>query len=381
MARYTVGFFFSFSFFQNDVWGEDFFACYYQGHPYIYLIMQERILYIMTKAKKKLKIWQTILLIFSGVFILAILLLIWLYYSKLSLIQYDTSNGVSINTEMPGETEDMEIGETSGIAEITLPSGEIYQNENVVNILLLGTDERSSAFSDNARADSIMLLSVDRQYHTVRLVSFERAIGVPVPGRNDDWLTHTFRYGGANLTLQTVRESFCIDVKHYIRTNFYTFEQIVDTIGGIELNFTAQEAAALQKSTGTVLKEGLNYVSGKEALAYCRLRSIDSDWIRIRRQRDTIQAILTQIKTLSLFDLNKLLDKILPLVKTNLTMGETAGFLVDATSIIGTQAEQLTIPAQGTYWGITGIDGRSMYACDYEENRRILRSFLYAPYL
>ena len=251
----------------------------------------------MTKAKKKLKIWQTILLIFSGVFILAILLLIWLYYSKLSLIQYDTSNGVSINTEMPGETEDMEIGETSGIAEITLPSGEIYQNENVVNILLLGTDERSSAFSDNARADSIMLLSVDRQYHTVRLVSFERAIGVPVPGRNDDWLTHTFRYGGANLTLQTVRESFCIDVEHYIRTNFYTFEQIVDTIGGIELNFTAQEAAALQKSTGTVLKEGLNYVSGKEALAYCRLRSIDSDWIRIRRQRDTIQAILTQIKT------------------------------------------------------------------------------------
>ena len=84
---------------------------------------------------------------------------------------------------------------------------------------------------------------------------------------------------------------------------------------------------------------------------------------------------------LDLLELNSLLDKILPLVRTNLTKGEITGLLFEAPSLMGAQTDQMTIPKTGTYWGITGVDGRSMYACDYEENRRTLREFFYGPYL
>lgn len=335
----------------------------------------------MSKAKRKLKKWQITLLVILGVLLLLFLFLFWFYYAKLSLMQYDTSSGVSIDTEVSMDDEDLNIGDTSGVSDISIPEGEIYQNDNVLNILLLGTDERSSSFSDNARADSMMVLSIDKKYHTVKLVSFERGLGVPVPGRNDDWLTHTFRYGGANLTMQTIRETFCVDVDRYVRVNFNTFEQIIDTIGGVDLTLSAEEANALQYSTSTQLKTGVNHLYGSDALLYCRLRSIDSDWMRVQRQRNTIQAIINQTKTLDLLKLNSLLDKVLPLVKTNLTKSEITGLLFEAPSLMGAQTDQMTIPKQGTYWGITGVDGRSMYACDYEENRRFLRAFLYGPYL
>lgn len=115
-------------------------------------------------------------------------------------------------------------------------------------------------------------------------------MGVSIPGRNDDWLTHTFRYGGANLTMQTIRETFCVDVNRYVRVNFNTFEQIIDTIGGVDLTLSAEEANALQYSTSTSLKAGVNHLYGSDALLYCRLRAIDSDWVRVQRQRNTIQA-------------------------------------------------------------------------------------------
>lgn len=336
----------------------------------------------MKKTKRKLKKWQIVLIVTAGVLLLLFLLLVWFYNAKLDLMQYDSSSGISVDTEVSIEDEEgLGIGETSGVSTIEVPEGEIYQNENVVNILLLGTDERASTFSENARADSMMVMSIDKKYHTVKLVSFERGLGVPVPGRNDDWLTHTFRYGGANLTMQTIRDSFCVDVDRYVRVNFGTFKEIIDTVGGVDITLTEAEANALQHSTDVPLKAGANHLNGEAALLYCRLRAIDSDWMRVQRQRTTIQAIINQTKTLDLLELNGLLDKVLPLVKTNLTKGEITGLLFEAPSMMGVQTEQMTIPAKGTYWGITGVDGRSMFACDYVENRRILREFFYGPYL
>ena len=86
----------------------------------------------------------------------------------------------------------MELSEIpSGAVEIE--DGEIYSDKDVLNILLIGTDERTKKFSKNARADSIMILSLNRSKKTVKLVSLERGMLVSIPGREDDILTHTFR--------------------------------------------------------------------------------------------------------------------------------------------------------------------------------------------
>lgn len=147
---------------------------------------------------------------------------------------------------------------------IEVPDGDVWKDENVFNILLLGTDERSKEFSTNARADSILVLSLNKKEKTIKLVSLGRATGVPIPGRNDDLLTHTFRYGGAELTMKTVQDCFKVDVEKYIRVNFHTFEQLIDSVGGVDIALVKKEADALNQLTSAGLTEGENHLTGAD---------------------------------------------------------------------------------------------------------------------
>lgn len=261
--------------------------------------------------------------------------------------------------------------------EIVEATGEMIVDDNVYNIMLFGTDERKTAFSDRARGDSCMLLSINTngETPTISLVSFERAIGVPIlEGQYKgqyDWLTHTFNYGGAELQMAEVRECFNVNVDYYVRVNFATFIQGINAIGGVDIELTSAEAKAIGARTG------MNHLNGELALSYARLRKIDSDWKRIQRQRTVIQAALNQVKNLSLSELDNLLNTVLPLVKTNLPDEEILKLMMLAPSLQGATAQQLTIPASGTYGVMTGMGGRSLYAVDFDANAKLLNEFLY----
>ena len=266
---------------------------------------------------------------------------------------------------------------------VHLPKDDINTNNDVYNFLLLGTDERDSSLNENARADAILILSVNKKAHTVKLVSLERGIAVPIPGQEDDWLTHTFRYGGVNLTLQTVRDCFKVDVNRYIRVNFSIFEDIVNSVGGVDITLTEQEAKALNNEVYTnavtqhKVAAGLNHLDGYDALQYCRLRFIDSDWNRIQRQRTAIQAVINQAKKLNIKDMTVMIYKIFSQLETNITAPEVASWLFELPSFTGVQAEQMTIPVKGTYWGKAVSGGKSLIMVDFKENAKMLNEFLY----
>lgn len=324
------------------------------------------------------------------VLILLLGLCLWLYYNgKLGLIHYDDgSREIDISASAPAEDLDLpDMGEAPPDAEERgqLPEGEVAFDSDVVNILLLGTDERTEEFSDNARADSIMILSLNLKAHTIKLVSIERGIGVPVPGRNDDWITHTFRYGGAALTMKTVQDCFKVDVDRYVRVNFNAFEKAIDVIGGVDIELTQAEADGLNGKVYTnaetkhQVHAGVNHLDGYDALQYSRIRFIDSDWKRIERQRNMIQATLNQVKNEDIFTLNKLADGILPMVQTNLTKGEITALLLEVPGFIGQGAQiaQMTIPTYETCWNSVGVDGRKMIGVDFAANAKILQDFFY----
>lgn len=327
------------------------------------------------------------------VVVLAVLLVAaWGFYqAKLDLLQYDDGKReIDTETELP--LDDMEIpdlGDAPDDADMRddLPEGEITQSDDVINILLLGTDERSKDFSTNARADAIMILSLNVKKHTIKLVSIERGIGVPISGRNDDWITHTFRYGGAALTMQTVRDCFKVDVNHYVRVNFNAFKEGIDAIGGIDITLTQEEAnymndphAHSRYGTGIqTVTAGVNHVNGATALNYARIRKIDSDWKRIERQRNVVQAALNQVAHADVLVLNKLADAILPMIQTNLTKSEITELLLEVPGFLstGAQMKQMTIPTKDTCWNSIGVDGRKMIAVDFTANADILNRFFY----
>ena len=342
-----------------------------------------------------------IIIVISIVLLLTIVTLLgWAYYnSKLDLIQYDDgSKDIDTSTSYAVENDELDIADLPDAPEdvdasggIEILEGDIYHDDNVVNILLLGTDERTDEFNENARADAIMVMSLNTKAHTIKLISIERGIGVPVPGRNDDWITHTFRYGGAALTMQTVRDCFKLDVERYVRVNFNVVSKAIDKIGGVDIELTQAEAEHLNSAKKNYYESGsdiqtvhagTNHLNGDTAMAYARIRKIDSDWKRIERQRTVIQAAINQVKNPDIFTLNVLADAILPMVQTNLTKAEITRLMLEVPAFLseGSKMEQMTIPTYETCWNSVGVDGRKMIGVDFEANAQILREFFYGTH-
>ncbi len=364
-----------------------------------------------TPDKKKRPLWLKLLAVFAAALAVLVLLAVLYINGKLDLIHYDDGTVDSVGTVDAEEDQDLD---TTGLTQATndemeMPEGSPFADEDVLNILLVSTDERTDAvndwdafthlneldgtkatteFSSDARADSLILCSLNIKDDTIKLVSIERGTGVPIlldgyEGQYD-WITHTFRYGGVRLTMDTVEDCFNVQVDHYVRFNFNSFVQIVDAVGGIDLNLTEDEAKALNwevpSNSMLIVKKvepGWNHFDGYTALQYARLRAIDDDWHRVARQRTVIQAVLDRIKSASVTELNDLLDTALPVVQTNFTKTEIAALMVQLPSFLGVTADQMTMPVQGTYGVRNGMDDRPMMDPDWAANIAVLQNFLY----
>ena len=306
-------------------------------------------------------------------FILAVLTFMAAFYQYYRLMEIDNDDSIHFNDKV--SFSDAELSEIPE-GEVEIGEENVFKDKDVFNVLLIGTDERSIGFSENARADSIMILSLDNKTKKIKLVSLERGMLVSIPGRKNDILTHTFRYGGSNLLMETVRTHFKVDVEKYVRVNFSMFQELIDEIGGVDITLTQQEADGLNNYPNSNVGEldrqvfaGVNHFNGYEALQYSRLRSIDDDFHRIERQRKVIIAIKENMTDLSVADLKSIAEDCLPYVQTNLTAIEFADLLIRMPGYFNNEVSQMTIPKKGTY--------RTLGHVDFKENARILNEFLY----
>lgn len=353
--------------------------------------------------RKKRIIFTTTVVVLALVVLLVVAGLVY-YKSKIGLLQYNDGT-VSKPGEI-AETDEEVIAESAAMEQALKDleekqaieaEGDIFGDEDVFNILLIGTDDRTKEFSDNARGDTCMLMSINKKNMAVKLVSFERGMGVPIldgtyKGQYD-WLTHTFRYGGADLMMREIRECFKIDVQHYVRANIYTFMQLVDSVGGIDIELTQEEADYINHPEGTygeyhiqemgvsdqiqTVSLGRNHLNGATAMLYARCRYIDNDWHRVERQRNVIQAAIYQTQNLNVLELDSMLNNVLPMVQTNLTEKEITSLMLLAPRYQGITLEQMTIPTYETCWNSVGVDGRKMIGVDFEANAQILKEFFY----
>ena len=188
--------------------------------------------------------------------------------------------------------------------------------------------------------------------------------------------------------MQTVRDCFKLDVERYVRVNFNVVSKAIDKIGGVDIELTQAEAEHLNSAKKNYYESGsdiqtvhagTNHLNGDTAMAYARIRKIDSDWKRIERQRTVIQAAINQVKNSDVFTLNALADAILPMVQTNLTKAEITRLMLEVPVFLseGSTMEQMTIPTDDTCWNSIGVDGRKMIGVDFEANAQVLKEFFY----
>jgi len=174
---------------------------------------------------------------------------------------------------------------------------EIAFASDVVNILLLGSDERPG--TGGFRTDAMMVLSVDPEDGTATLISFPRDLYVYIPGWRMDRINTAMVRGGFDMTRQTVLYNFGIAVDGWARVNFAGFITAIDTLGGITVKSTAYMSDECRGSILTY-RSGVSYdMDGGAALCYVRMRKSGGDFDRMRRQQEVVRALFSKLLTIN----------------------------------------------------------------------------------
>lgn len=244
------------------------------------------------------------------------------------------------------------------------------QDYNVTNIVLFGIDRRG--ISSGARSDSIIIASLDRDNKVVKLTSLMRDTYVEIPGKGMDKLGHAYAFGGPELALKTINHNFKMDIKEFMTVDFTGFEQIIEAVGGVEIDITPAEASHMGLSNS-----GKQHLDGKQALDYSRIRKIGNDYGRTERQRTVLEEVFKKITRMHATGYPNMLNKLLPLVETSLSKPEMIGLGTDIIRADIKNMEQFRLPADG-HVSDDYINGVSyVVPVTIEDNVNLLRDFIY----
>lgn len=236
------------------------------------------------------------------------------------------------------ETDASEIGSLQDMIKKWYKNGTPASSSRVLNIMLIGEDTRGKkVLESGTRADSAIVASVNLDTKQIKLTSILRdayAYWETTPG--DESTGHFGKINGAMSTyggdihtyISAVENLYKIKIDNYVIVNFTSFEKIIDNLGGVELELTSAEINEInnhQKRYGGVYidktfdgTKGTLKLSGKQALAYCRIRKIDSDNMRANRQKICLSKVFSDMKNASSVQLLKILNDMVPYIRTDM---------------------------------------------------------------
>lgn len=259
------------------------------------------------KKRKGLKAFGIIVLVLIIILVLIIGSTFWFVNKKLSKMQKIDIDENNLNVSAQAEE----------------------QLADYRNIAIFGIDSREDTYSKGNRSDCIIIASINNKTKEVKLVSVYRDTYVQIEGHGLDKITHAYSYGEAPLAIKTLNTNLDLNIKEFVTVNFDAVKEIIDDIGGIQMNITSEEVPHI----AGIKKAGTYNLTGEQALAYARIRyATGGDYKRTERMRDVLTAVVNKVKTFNISQLNTLVDQVLPRVYTNITASDIFALLPSATS-------------------------------------------------
>ena len=351
------------------------------------------------QKKKKPKVWLIVLCTVLALVLILVVAAVIYFESLLGLInkadeipqetmsqeEYDAlmdSLKETVAEDYDGQIlgdEDVQWGEVE----------QIEDTDDVLNILLIGQDRRS-ADHGRSRSDVIILCTVNKPAKKITFTSFMRDMYVQIPGYEDNRINVPYAIGGMKLLDRTLSTNFGVQVDGNVEVDFYGFIGIVDLMGGIELELTQAEANYLNKnfswdvndgqSKEWDMKEGVNQLTGSQALAYARMRYVgNGDYQRTERQRKVLSLLVEKAKGLSITELNLLLKHALPMITTDIDDQKIFSYALELFPML----PELTvvtqrIPADGAYES-TYVREMAVLVPNLARNRYLLQEAMKIP--
>lgn len=266
-------------------------------------------------------------------------------------------------------------------------STEVEHNETgYLNVALFGLDSRDGSLGTGERSDTIIIASLDRATKEVKLCSIFRDTLLEQPDGSYNKANAAYATDDAEGAVAMLNKNLDMDIKHYVTVNFNVLVDVIDALGGIELDLTDEEvfwtngyctetSRVTGKKTTELTKPGKQLLDGVQATSYCRIRyTSGDDFKRAERQRIVLEQIVKKAQTADLSTINRIIDKVFPKVATNFTLTEILAYAKDAFDYKLT--EMSGFPFDKTTATLTGV-GSSVVAEDLQDNVIQLHQFFF----
>lgn len=222
-------------------------------------------------------------------------------------------------------------------------SEEIGHDETgYLNVALFGLDSRDNTLGSGERSDTMIIASLNRSTKEVKLCSVYRDTLLQQDDSSYDKANAAYAYGGAEEAISLLNKNLDMDIQHYVTVNFNALADVIDLLGGIDVDVTPEEgywvngyitetSKVVGRDTPLLDHAGLQTLTGIQAVSYARIRYTDgNDMKRSERQRTVLEAIVEKAQKADLSTINKIIDKTFPEVATNFTMTEVLAYAKDA---------------------------------------------------
>lgn len=264
--------------------------------------------------------------------------------------------------------------------------------DGITNILLVGTDgEHVEKFN---RSDSLMLLTIDSNKKDIKISSIARDTYVDIPGYSKEKLTHAYGYEGIDLLKEVFKVNFDIDVDKYVAVNFVSFMDIMDELGGVEVDINEKDVDEINKSIDScyeyyynrkdevkkeyITKAGVQRLNGYQALAFSRIRYTDSAFARDNRHRDVAESVYKEFLQSGAQEYKRCADILLENTKTNISPMEMMNLGYTVFKIADSSIDQFQFPVAKYRNGhIISKEKGWVLEWDKEPNLKVWHEFIY----
>lgn len=221
---------------------------------------------------------------------------------------------------------------------------EVYRDTGpYTNIALFGLDSREGEIDGGAQSDCIMIASINNETDDVKLLSVYRDILLQQEDGGYEKANSAYNTGGPEAAISMLNRNFDLDIQNYVSVNFNALVDVIDLLGGLDIELTAEEAFYCNgyafetaQVTGKEMVQidevaGMHHLDGVHAVGYARIRYTEGDdFKRAERQRFVLNLVAEKAKKADLSTLNQIIDQVFPQISTSFSSRELLGFAANA---------------------------------------------------